>query len=205
MGRKPNTEQRRAEIVEALRHEMAEVGYERASTKSIATRAGLAPGLVHYHFASKEAILLALVDRLIESAEQRFAESAGFAARARLAAFVATRVGLGAGSDPIQVRAWVGVIAETLGQAGVRERIGRWLAKDQARLAALFKAAGSRAPKPHAALLLAMILGSFSLHAIDVRGVPRGYALAQILAWLDAALSGSDLAVSRRSGSRRGS
>ena len=76
-----------------LRQEMAETGYERASTKSIAVRAAMAPGLVHYHFASKEAVLLALVEVLIESAEARFAESAAQPARERLVAFVATRVG----------------------------------------------------------------------------------------------------------------
>ena len=71
MGRKPNTELRRQQIVAALLQEMAEAGYERASTKSIAARAGLAPGLLHYHFSSKEEILLELLEGLLADARAR--------------------------------------------------------------------------------------------------------------------------------------
>lgn len=190
MGRKPNTDQRRAQIIEALLGEMAAGGYERASIRSIAARAGLTPGLVHYHFHSKEEILLALVDGLIAQAEARLApvlESAEAPAR-KLAAYVSSRVGLGPAADSEQVRAWVGVIAETMGQARVRSRVARWLAQDHARLAGLFAQAGAAAPEELAASLLALILGSFSLHAIKVPAIPRGYAEPQLLRWLAAVL-----------------
>jgi TetR/AcrR family transcriptional repressor of bet genes len=186
MGRKPNTESRRQEIVAALLLEMSATGYERASTKSIAARAGLAPGLIHYHFKSKEEILLALVDQLIERAEAGFAEAVNSAKSApeKLAAYVNSRVGLGPKSDGAQVKAWVSILAEAMGQAGVRDRVARWLAKDHARLERLFKEAGSSPAKEQASMLLAMILGSFSLHAINVTGVPKGYSERQIQAWL---------------------
>ncbi|HWY26056.1 MAG TPA: TetR/AcrR family transcriptional regulator [Nevskia sp.] len=190
MGRKPNTDQRRAQIIEALLGELAAVGYERASIRSVAARAGLTPGLVHYHFHNKEEILLALVDGLIAEAEAGFApvlEGAAAPAR-KLAAYVSSRVGLGPSSDNEQVRAWVGVIAETMGQTKVRSRVARWLAKDHVQLAVLFKEAGCVAVDEHAAALLAMILGSFSLHAIKVSGIPRGYAEPELLRWLDAVL-----------------
>lgn len=190
MGRKPNTEQRRAQILDALLAELASVGYERASVKSIAARAGLAPGLVHYHFESKLDMLLALVDIAIAQAEARFAAAlaAGGDARVRLTAFVDTRVGLGAGADLRQVRAWVVLIAEAMGQPRVRRRVARWLESDRERLAALFAEAGASDPDARASALLALVLGSFSLHAIKVRGVPRGYARPQILGWLDSVL-----------------
>lgn len=194
MGRKPNTDQRRAQIKEALLGEMAAVGYERASVRSIAARAGLAPGLVHYHFHNKEEILLELVEGLIAAAEARFApvlEGAGAPSR-KLAAYVSSRVGLGAAADSEQVRAWVGVIAQTMGQGKVRSRVARWLAKDHAQLARLFAQAGADAPEELAASLLALILGSFSLHAIRVAGIPRGYAEPQLLRWLAAVLPRQD-------------
>ena len=195
MGRKPNTELRRQQIIDALLVEMASVGFERASTKSIADRAELASGLVHYHFKSKEEILLALVDQLIEQADQRYlvlSEGVDSAPR-RLAAFVSARVGLGPDGADEQVRAWVNIIAEAMGQARVRERVSRWLAGSHKDLAKLFADAGASQPKEQASLLLAMILGSFSLHAIQVAGVPRGYAERQVLQWLRGVVTGSDL------------
>lgn len=190
MGRKPNTDLRRAQIIEALLGELAAVGYERASIRSIAARAELTPGLVHYHFQNKEEILLALVDGLIAQAEAAFVplvDSAGTPAE-KLAAYISSRVGLGPAADGEQVRAWVGVIAETMGQSKVRSRVARWLGKDHAQLAALFAQAGAKAPEELAATLLAAILGSFSLHAIRVGGIPRGYAEPQLLRWLEAVL-----------------
>lgn len=186
MGRKSNTEERRREIVAALRHEMATVGYERASTRSIAERAGLAPGLVHYHFSSKQEILHALVDELIADADQRWQTAAALLTdpRALLTAYIQARVGLGAESDAQQVRAWVSLIGEAMGQPGVRGRVAKWLGKDQKRLTGLFTDAGAKQPGQHAALLLAAILGSFSLHALRVSGVPVGYAEPELLVWV---------------------
>ncbi|HEY4122015.1 MAG TPA: TetR family transcriptional regulator, partial [Byssovorax sp.] len=59
MERAPNVE-RRAQIVAALARVMAARGYERATVAQIAAEAGLAAGLVHYHFASKRDVLLTL-------------------------------------------------------------------------------------------------------------------------------------------------
>jgi TetR/AcrR family transcriptional repressor of bet genes len=170
---------------------MSTVGYERASTKSIAAKAGLAPGLVHYHFKSKQEILLALIDRLIEDAEDRFEQAmmTDESCKAKLTAFVTTRVGLGATADAEQVKAWVSILAEAMAQTKVRNRVSKWLSGDHSHLSTLLAEAGSATPAEHAATLLAMILGSFSLFAINVNGIPRGYAEPQILQWLDLAIS----------------
>ena len=50
------------------------LGYERASINAIAKAAKLSPGLVHYHFKSKEQILLALADSLAHELQQRVSE-----------------------------------------------------------------------------------------------------------------------------------
>jgi TetR/AcrR family transcriptional repressor of bet genes len=170
----------------ALLLEMSEVGYERASTKSIAARAGLASGLVHYHFKNKEDILLALVDNLIEEAEQRFIAAINSTTHPadQLSAFIASRVGLGPTADATQVKAWVCILAEAMGQPGVRIRVAHWLSNDYVRISNLFSEAKAECPHEHASLLIAMILGSFSLHAIAVQGIPTGYAQPQIQHWL---------------------
>lgn len=191
MGRRSNTDTRRQQIVAALAAEMAEGGYARASTRSIAERAGLAPGLVHYHFDSKEAILLALLEQLIASADARFeaaAEGAGHPP-AILEAFVSARLGPGSEREAQQVGLWVNLIAEAMGMPEVRRRLSAWFAHDLRRLARLFRQCGASEPGAKAATLLSMLLGSFSLHAICVPGVPRGYAEAQTLAWLKTVLT----------------
>lgn len=192
MGRPPNTQARREQIVAALREELAAVGYERASTKSIAARANLTPGLIHYHFSSKEEILLSLVEGLIRDARRRFDRILveDSPAREKLEAFVTSMVGLGRTSDREKVRTWVTIIAEAMGQTKVRNRVAKWLGDDLDRLAALFRNAGAAEPVDKAAALLALILGSFSLHAIRVAQAPPGYAERQILRWLDGALPG---------------
>lgn len=171
-----------------MRAELAEVGYERASIKSIAERAGLGAGLIHYHFANKQAILHALVDGLIDEADRR-AEHAAMEAdtpQQQLATWIAVRVGLGRGHVAEQVRAWVAVIAEAMGQPGVRNRLAKWLARDHQHLTGLFARAGaSESASARAALLQAAVLGSFSLHALRVPGLPRGYAEPELLRWLD--------------------
>ncbi len=191
MGRRPNTDQRRGQIVAALLAELAEVGYARASVRSIAARAGLAPGLVHYHFDSKEAILLALLEGLIADAERR-AEQAFAAPTAieRLAAYVDARVGLGVGADAAAVAAWVMMLGEASALPPVRQRLKAWMASDRTRLERAFRAAGFARPKDCAAHLLATVLGSFSLHALAVDGIPTGHAARQLHAWLAAGRGG---------------
>lgn len=190
MGRRPNTESRRRQIIDALLREIAETGYERTSTVSIAARAGLAPGLIHYHFKSKEEILLALVDELIAFAQLSGAAAMDAAAApdAKLAAYISARVGLGPQADENQVKAWVAILAEAMGLASVRSRVAQWLADDHALIVQLFEQAGVSRQHEHASMLLASILGSFTLHAINLPAVPRGYAESQLLAWLKSVL-----------------
>ena len=50
---------------------MAEVGYEKASIQVIAKEAGLTSGLIHYHFKTKQEILIAAVNGIVSLAEER--------------------------------------------------------------------------------------------------------------------------------------
>ena len=73
MARPSNTEHRRQEIVNGLMQTMADKGYEKASIQSIAKAAGLSPGLIHYHFKTKQEILVELTAQLSQIAQDRFA------------------------------------------------------------------------------------------------------------------------------------
>lgn len=55
---------RRAQILEAARTVLARQGYAETSTKDIAAEAGVAPGLLHYYFESKEEILIQVMEAL---------------------------------------------------------------------------------------------------------------------------------------------
>lgn len=67
---------RRAQIIEAATAVFAEKGYQRATVKEIAARAGLAPGTIYLYFASKRDVLLALADHLIAQAIDKIAAQA---------------------------------------------------------------------------------------------------------------------------------
>lgn len=66
MGRKSQADQRREEIVWALYDCLAERGQEKITIKEIAVRAGLAPGVIHYYFKSKDDIISSLAEAIIE-------------------------------------------------------------------------------------------------------------------------------------------
>jgi AcrR family transcriptional regulator len=57
-GRRPGKVDTRAEIVTAARAAFAELGYERASMRGIAKRAGVDPALVHHYFTDKSALFV---------------------------------------------------------------------------------------------------------------------------------------------------
>ena len=72
MPRPSNTQERRQQIVEALLDVMAAEGYAGASIQAIAAAAGLNPGLVHYHFKSKQQVLLHAIETLGQRVQRRF-------------------------------------------------------------------------------------------------------------------------------------
>ncbi len=62
-GRRPgDPEETRSTILGAATEAFAEAGYERATIRSIASRAGVDPALVHHHFGSKEDLFVAALE-----------------------------------------------------------------------------------------------------------------------------------------------
>jgi TetR/AcrR family transcriptional regulator, transcriptional repressor of bet genes len=210
MGRPPTTEVRRRQIVEALLRVMAERGYERASVAEIAREAGLAPGLVHYHFATKQEILLSLVDALAEGAGQRIDErlaGAGAEPLSRVDAFIDALLERGSRADPAAVACWVAVGAEAIEQPEVREAFGRAVLGLRDRLAPLLGAAAPHLARREragaAAAVLAAVQGYFLLSSAVPGAVPAGSAAPAARAMARALLAAP--APGARPAPRRGS
>jgi TetR/AcrR family transcriptional repressor of bet genes len=184
MSRRSNTEQRRAEIVSALLAVMAEHGYEKATIQLIAQKAGLAPGLLHYHFKTKAEILLELVKTLANLSRQRFLDFAESASTAdeRLRAYINARLAKGQGADPHAVAAWVVIGAEAVRQPDVRavyqDAVRAETALIEELLSACFIDRGRALTtvRALAAALLALIEGAFQLASAAPEVMPVGYA-----------------------------
>ena len=63
---------RRHAIVNAATAALGREGFHSTSIKDIAAEAGVAPGLVHYYFASKEELLVAVLDGLSRDISRRW-------------------------------------------------------------------------------------------------------------------------------------
>jgi TetR/AcrR family transcriptional repressor of bet genes len=175
MARPSNTAERRTQIVNALLSVMATHGYEGASVLAIGKAAGLNPALVHYHFKSKEEVLLALVERLVESVRARYDGHS-------LDSFVDAHLALGPGADARGVAAWNVIGAEALRQPAVRKLYRRALATTLREMRRLVKhqlwtlRRSTRNSGTIAAALVAAIEGSFRIAASAPNLLPRGFA-----------------------------
>jgi AcrR family transcriptional regulator len=66
-GKKESEELRREQIIQAAFQVATREGLEQLTVRLVAAEAGLSTGLVFFHFKSKEALLLALLDWLLDS------------------------------------------------------------------------------------------------------------------------------------------
>lgn len=122
MGRPSNKLARRTEIVQAMMQVMAVKGYNGASIQAIAKQAGLAPGLIHYHFKTKQDILLESVTQLSNVLRDRYLSLSENAKTAedKLKAFINARLSKGEGASQQAVVAWVMIGSEAVRQAEVK-------------------------------------------------------------------------------------
>jgi TetR/AcrR family transcriptional repressor of bet genes len=185
MPRPSNKEERRAQIADGLLTVMARDGYERATIAAIAREAGLGSGLVHYHFESKEDILLAVITELRARVQRRYearAARCGDDPLDRLLAYVDAHVALGDDADPRAVAAWVAIGAEAIGQPAVRELYAEAVHESMAELDKLVRAClrqadrSTRDARHIAAAILSAIEGAYQLAATAPDELPRGFA-----------------------------
>lgn len=198
MSRKPNSEQRRTEIVAALLVVLAEQGYEKATIQAIAKQAKLTPGLIHYHFKTKAEILLALIASLTEIFRLRYKSFADSATspEQKLHAYFRARLAKGEGANPEAVAAWVVIGAEAVRQVEVRQMyqaaITAELSLVQQLLKECFIAKGKRSTSTPqvAAAVLSLMEGSFQLSSAAEAVMPRGYAASTVIKLVDRFIDG---------------
>jgi TetR/AcrR family transcriptional repressor of bet genes len=157
---------------------MAERGYEGATIPEIARAAGLRGGLVHYHFESKEEILLELFARLRRTLEARLERRRG----SRLHAYLDAHLALGADADRAALACWVAIGTETLRRPALGALYRHAAAERLDRLEGFVRdalAARGRSPRRAreiAAALLAALEGAFHLGLAAPRAIPLGTA-----------------------------
>lgn len=164
---------------------MAKHGYDGASIADIAKAARLTPGLIHYHFKSKQQILLAalrdLVARHDASLEARLGKADG-GPIAQVAAFIDFHLGLGADADPEALACWILLSGEALREPKVRVELERALEATVARIADVIRNGVEEkvfvcdSIEAAASALVATIQGYFVLAATVRSLIPKGSA-----------------------------
>lgn len=151
---------KRARIIAAAYRVLAEKGYEGATVKEIARAAGVAPGLVHYYFAGKDELLVAMLQeesQRYSAAMQRLAASVPAEDLTRLAMAEPERRTL---EQPEWYRLRYALFALALHNPTLAPAVRRLLAGGRAGIATLVsKALGEQASNPDA--VAAVLLAAF--------------------------------------------
>jgi len=186
MGRPSNKEERRQQIIEGLKVTMAEKGYEKASIQSIAKAAGLSAGLIHYHFKTKQEILVELTNQLSQTAKDRFTSKVKAASTSveRLNAYIEAALELGEDSDPDAVKVWVIISAEAVRQKEVRRLYQKVVKENLTQLEYILTEIkqnkglekSNREITELASLILATIEGCYQLATTSNNLLPKDYA-----------------------------
>jgi len=183
-----NTEERREQISQAFLRVLAEHGYAKASIGKTAEQAGLSPGLIHYHFKNKQAILLDVLARLMAMQMAQLdraltcAESAQEELNTLLDAFLA--VGESANADAVST--WVTISAEAIRQPEVSQAFQHAIDAISAKICAIIDRGAERgefnlgddSQAAAAGAIIALIQGYFSLAATHRGAIPSGSAAA---------------------------
>jgi TetR/AcrR family transcriptional repressor of bet genes len=187
MARPSNTDERRAQITQALIKVMAKRGYDGASVADIAKAARLTPGLVHYHFQNKREILLAVLDDIVTRHDINLAQrlsQVGGEPLAQMAAFIDFHLGLGADADPEALACWNLVRGEALRDGQVRDVLEKALLSTIRAAARIIEQGVARrafrcdSVEAAASALVAVIQGYFVLAATARAVIPPGSAAA---------------------------
>ncbi len=165
---------------------MSTSGYGGATIPLIAKAAGLSTGLVHYHFDTKQSILLELVRHLIEIVDERFQSSKESEPAARLIAYIDAHLAYGSGANSMAVSCWNIIGAEAVNQPAIK---AAYQAAMQQQVAVLEKvcedilrAEGrSISKKREIALgITAAIEGSYRLLIAAPDMIPHGFAATTV-------------------------
>jgi TetR/AcrR family transcriptional repressor of bet genes len=123
----PIREARQRQLIEATIVAIGRYGYARLTLNHVASLAGLSPGIVNFHFRSKEQLLAATLEYLVEEYEAFWTQAlakAGDSAAAKVDAMIE------ADFDPQvnsleKVAVWYAFWAEAQANPSYRERVSR--------------------------------------------------------------------------------
>ncbi len=169
MGRPSLRAERRAEVARAFLRVLGARGQGGATIASVAAEAGIAQGLVHHYFESKQDLYDALLDELLASFRRRIEASE---ATDPVEGYVTAALALDARSDPAAARAWVGVFAEALGEPALFAKVRRMLATEVEHVERRGRGALSTAD---ASAIVAFVVGALVFGAFATRRAP-GFA-----------------------------
>ncbi|CAN5307993.1 hypothetical protein BH11CYA1_BH11CYA1_45840 [soil metagenome] len=192
MPRPSNTEERRQQIVEGLMTVMATSGYGGATIPLIAQAAGLSTGLVHYHFDTKQQILIELIKLLGEMvdrrAQTRVAKPSAAKPSAKLIAYIDAHLAYGKGESTEAVACLIAIGAEAVNQPEIRQAYQdatrRQLVILELICEELLQSEGrsTKAKREIALGIIAAIEGSYRLLVSAPDLIPRGFAAPTVRA-----------------------
>lgn len=191
MGRLSNSDERRDQIVAAFMKIVSKKGYSGASIQEIATEADLTPGLIHYHFKSKQEILMTLFLRLEdlvrERLELRIAKlTSDSLPEAKLYALIDAFLELDLKSDELAVSCWTVISAEAIINPELkrtyRQAVERQLEEIEVAVKVAVSSKKIRKEKISeiASAVLAAIHGNFLLASTAPGLIPKGSAAASV-------------------------
>ena len=178
MGRRSVRTERRAEITAAFARVLARHGYAGATIAAVAAESGIAPGLVHHHFADKQDLLASLIGDLMQRFRERTRalEARPNAAAAdadalepnpdALESYVTAAVALGDSADALAARCWVGVLAEAVRDPELFAQVRRLLDTE---IEAIRRRGGPRFTVHDGGAVLAFIIGALVFGAFAPR------------------------------------
>jgi TetR/AcrR family transcriptional repressor of bet genes len=160
MGRPSNREQRRKEILGAFARVLADHGYAGATIAAVAQEAGVAPGLVHHHFDSKEELLSCLLADLISRFRERVRRYEG--EEDALFSYVDAALKLDERADTTAARCWVGVFSEAIRSPSLFKQMRRLI---DVEISGIEERSEGKLSAQDAGAVLAFIIGSLVLGA----------------------------------------
>jgi AcrR family transcriptional regulator len=169
-------QERVRQIVDAAAAVMSRQGYANTSMKDIAQEAGIAQGLIHYYFGSKEDLLVAVVRdqnlRMIAEVEAAMVE-AGDDPLAQMWASVKS-IRDGCGSRPEFIRLYFDLLTQSFSNEALRAEVARLYADLTSATAVMCARCSERMPTPmpmpekdFAAVLVAAFDGVMLRSVID--------------------------------------
>ena len=182
MGRKSCRSERRLEILDAFARVLADHGYAGTTLLTVASEAGLSPGLMHHYFENKREMLTELLGTLVK----RFSKGVAFRGsqgRVGLEGYLEAVLKLDEHSDRIAAKCWVALMGEALRDPDLLRQIRNHVDGEIDRIRTL--TAGKLGAHESSALV-AFVLGSLVLGALTTRKIdgfaePSAKAFANML------------------------